>query len=184
MILLDRDGVLNKLVVDAEHGTIDSPLHESQVQLHGGASEALRLLTDHGYGVAICTNQPAAAKQKTTRENLERVHARIVSEMEASGGRVLSSHICWHRAEDGCACRKPKTGLLEEAFLRNPTFTREGAWMVGDGIGDLKAGRALGLKTAFLGPDKVEYLKVFSEHGVTPDLLCRDLIDFVKRILK
>ena len=36
MILLDRDGVLNALVVDPEHGTIDSPLHPDQVEMLPG----------------------------------------------------------------------------------------------------------------------------------------------------
>ena len=33
LILLDRDGVLNALVVDPEHGTADSTLHPSQVDI-------------------------------------------------------------------------------------------------------------------------------------------------------
>ena len=42
LILLDRDGVLNRLVVDPEHGTVDSPLHPSQVEMVAGAAEGLR----------------------------------------------------------------------------------------------------------------------------------------------
>src|SRR5713101_5169445 len=97
LILLDRDGVLNRLVVDAEHGTIDSPLHPDQVEVPGGAAEALAQLTQAGYGVAIVTNQPAWAKKKTTRRNLEAVHEAVLAGVTRLGGRVLSSHICFHR---------------------------------------------------------------------------------------
>ncbi len=110
MILLDRDGVLNALLVDPEHGTIDSPLHPAQVQLLPGVVQALAQLTEAGYGLSIVSNQPAWAKGKTSWENLQAVHAEIVSAATSSGGRILSSHLCLHRQEDDCDCRKPKKG--------------------------------------------------------------------------
>jgi D-glycero-D-manno-heptose 1,7-bisphosphate phosphatase len=151
LIILDRDGVLNRHLVDPEQGTIDSPQHERQVEVSEGAAATLARLQALGYGLCIATNQPSAAKGKTTRANLEAVHARVVREVEAQGARILSSHICFHRSEDRCACRKPKPGLLEAAFAANPTAEREGSWMVGDGVTDVEAGQALGLRTAFIG---------------------------------
>ena len=123
LILLDRDGVLNSVVIDSEHGTIDSPLHPDQVQVYAWVPLSLKKLMDLGYGLAIVTNQPSAAKKKTTRANLEAVHRRVLSEAQREGGRILSSHICFHRAEDDCLCRKPRTGLLEEAWQANPGLT-------------------------------------------------------------
>jgi len=79
LVLLDRDGVLNALVVDPEHGTADSPLHPSQVRLLPGVPEALARLTRAGFVLRIVSNQPAAAKGKTTRANLEAVHEKVVS---------------------------------------------------------------------------------------------------------
>src|ERR1700722_17071549 len=116
LILFDRDGVLNRLVIDPEQGTIDSPLHPGQVELLPGAAEAVALLTRAGFGIAIVTNQPAWAKNKTTRRNLELVHETITRAVQETGGTILSSHICFHRAEDGCECRKPRVGLLREAI--------------------------------------------------------------------
>ena len=152
LILLDRDGVLNRMVVDREHGTIDSPLHPEQVEMLPGAAEAVALLIRARFGVAIVTNQPAWAKNKTTRRNLETVHEKVERAVQGAEGKILSSHICFHRAEDGCECRKPRAGLLREAFDRNAGFEAEGSWMVGDGITDIQAGAALNLRTAFLAP--------------------------------
>ena len=132
LILLDRDGVLNRVVVDVEHGTVDSPLHPSQVALLPGAAEAVARLTEAGYDLAVVTNQPAWAKGKTTRADLEAAHALVLARAQAAGGVILSSHICYHRAEDGCACRKPGTGLLAEAFAQNAGFDRSSSWMAGD----------------------------------------------------
>jgi histidinol phosphatase-like enzyme len=66
LVILDRDGVLNAMVVDAEHGTIDSPLHPSQVEVFPWVPRALARLAGLGFGLAIASNQPAAAKGKTT----------------------------------------------------------------------------------------------------------------------
>jgi D-glycero-D-manno-heptose 1,7-bisphosphate phosphatase len=160
LIILDRDGVLNRHTVDAEQGTIDSPLHPDQVELEPGAPEALARLQALGYGLCIASNQPSAAKGKTTHANLQAVHARVVSLVEAGGARILSSHLCLHRAEDHCACRKPRTGLLEDAFAANPQAGRQGSWMVGDGVTDVEAGKALGLRTAFIGRRRCDACRI------------------------
>jgi D-glycero-D-manno-heptose 1,7-bisphosphate phosphatase len=184
LILLDRDGVLNRLVVDAEHGTIDSPLHPSQVQMLPGVPESLARLTTAGYGLAVVTNQPAWAKKKTTRENLEAVHQTVLAEATRLGARILSSHMCLHRSEDDCDCRKPRPGMLRDAFDRSPEFDIGQSWMVGDGVTDVQAGAALGLRTAFLGPHKCDACKIMEERGLQPTAWLADLVAFTTYLLK
>jgi histidinol-phosphate phosphatase family protein len=184
LILLDRDGVLNRVVVDPEHGTIDSPLNPSQVKVFDGIPFLLFELNRAGYQFAIVTNQPAAAKGKTTAKNLQATHDLIVSILESEGAQILSSHICFHRSEDGCSCRKPKAGLLEAAFKANPGFSSFDSWMVGDGVTDIQAGAALGLNTAFLGPRKCDACKIFSEASLEPSFWGRNFIEFGQFLLK
>jgi D-glycero-D-manno-heptose 1,7-bisphosphate phosphatase len=183
LILLDRDGVLNRLVVDAEHGTVDSPLHPAEVEMLPGVAEDLAKLTKAGYGLAVVTNQPAAAKKKTTRANLEAVQQRVLAEATRLGGRILSSHMCLHRAEDGCACRKPKPGMLEEAFARNPDYDPRLSWMVGDGVTDVQAGAAVGVRTAFLGPRKCDSCKIMEQRALRPTCWIADLAAFTTYLL-
>ena len=125
----------------------------------------------------MVSNQPAASKRKTTRENLQRVHARVLREAEKAGARIASSHICFHRAEDGCRCRKPGTALLEEAFAKNPLADRSNSWMVGDGVTDVEAGARLSLRTAFLGPRKCEACRILQERNLSPTLWAADLAE-------
>jgi D-glycero-D-manno-heptose 1,7-bisphosphate phosphatase len=177
LIILDRDGVLNRMLGIPHTSTHDSPMRASQVELCEGAAEVVRDLTQAGYGLAIATNQPAAAKGKTTRAELEEVHRVVVQGVTALGGTILSSHICFHRAEDGCLCRKPKPGLLEEAIRVNAQYARSGQiWMVGDRPVDVIAGAALGLSTAFLSNDLVE--ETFSSYAVRPTFHGAHLHDF------
>ncbi len=184
LIVLDRDGVLNRIVIDADHGTIDSPLNPSQIELLPGVAGALARLTEAGFSLALATNQPSAAKGKTTKENLVAAHERLLELAQAEGGRIGSSHICFHRSEDGCSCRKPATGLLEEAFRQHPGCRVSESWMVGDGITDVLAGARMGMKTAFLGPRKCDACKIYHNAGVTPDLWADDLVQFVEIILE
>jgi len=183
LILLDRDGVLNRMVVDLEHGTVDSPLHPAQVEVPPEVPGVLARLNAAGYGLAICSNQPAAAKGKTTRGNLEATHAAIVEGLEAAGARILSSHLCFHRAEDQCRCRKPKPALLLEALAAHPRHERSRSWMVGDGVFDVEAGSAAGLKTAFLAPRRCEWCAVVQARGLRPDFWGSSLEQFAEYLL-
>ncbi len=184
LILLDRDGVLNAVVVDPEHGTVDSPLHPSQVEMRPGIPEALAALGRAGYALRIVSNQPAAAKGKTTRANLEAVNARVVEQAQSRGATIAGSHLCFHRQEDGCACRKPRTGLLEEALRAHGDFDPAACWMVGDGVVDVEAGNALGLRTAFLGPRKPEVAAILAERGASPSLWADGLPEFAAEVTR
>jgi D-sedoheptulose 7-phosphate isomerase len=179
LILLDRDGVLNSVVVDADHGTVGSPLHPDQVTVLPWVPGALADLAAGGATLCVVSNQPGAAKGQTTRRALDEVNQRVLDVAQGRGARVASSHLCFHRAEDGCACRKPRTGLLEEAWERHGRPPRDACWMVGDGVTDVQAGAALGFHTAFLAPRKCDACAVLERAGVTPTFWGRDLRDLV-----
>jgi D-glycero-D-manno-heptose 1,7-bisphosphate phosphatase len=182
LIVLDRDGVLNALVDNPAEPRPDSPLRTDQVDVFAWVPGVLRDLTRAGYGLAIASNQPAAAKGKTTRADLQAVHAAVVLAATAAGGVILSSHICYHRAEDACTCRKPATGLLAEAFALHAGFDRAASWMVGDRAADLIAGAAFGLQTALLGAAGEERAAL-TARDLRPTFEGRDLRDFARRLL-
>lgn len=182
LICLDRDGTLNSMVVDPEHGTIDSPLHVSQVEIYPWVPKALALLCSKNFGLVIATNQPAAAKGKTTQHNLEAVHQKVVELVESHGAKIISSHICFHRSEDNCACRKPKTGLLKEAFSQNSEFDLSLSWMIGDGVHDIQAGHTFGIKTAFIGSKKWDAQRVFDGQQLQPTLWVDNILEFAELV--
>ena len=165
------------MVVDPEQGTVNSPLHPDQVVLRPGVAGALRDLEAAGFTLAIVTNQPASAKGTTTKQNLEKTHERVLSLLAEQGAKVSASYICFHRSEDACSCRKPKTGLLEQAWAAHPGLDRATSWMVGDGITDVQAGQTFGVKTAFIGARKTDAMNLMAEKGVQPTLWCGGLPD-------
>jgi D-glycero-D-manno-heptose 1,7-bisphosphate phosphatase len=183
LIVLDRDGVLNRLLPNPAEPRPDSPMRASEVSVFAWVPDVLRDLTAAGYGLAIASNQPAWAKGKTTRGDLEAAHAEVLRLCTAAGGVILSSHICYHRAEDGCACRKPAIGLLEQAFGRHGQYSRASSWMVGDRAPDVLAGAAFGLQTALLAEADSPELAELASRAVRPSFHGRDLRDFARFLL-
>ena len=182
LIVLDRDGVLNRTVPNPAEPRPDSPLAVREAEVFPWVPGVLRDLTAAGYGLVIASNQPAAAKGKTTRAVLDAVHAEILRQAQAAGGVILSSHICFHRAEDGCACRKPATGLLVEAFARHARFEPAASWMVGDRATDVQVGAAFGLRTAYLGPAESR-ARELAGLAIRPSFCGVDLRDFAVHLL-
>lgn len=183
LIVLDRDGVLNRLLANPAEPRPDSPMRAAEVAVFEWVPGVLRDLTAAGYGLVVASNQPAWAKGKTTRADLDAAHAEVLRLATAEGGVVLSSHICFHRAEDGCACRKPATGLLEEAFTRHAQYAREASWMVGDRAPDVLAGAAFGLQTALLAEADSPELADLAARGVRPSFHAPDLRHFARFLL-
>jgi D-glycero-D-manno-heptose 1,7-bisphosphate phosphatase len=183
LIILDRDGVLNQTLDNPREPRPDSPLRPEDVVVFPWVPALLRELTCAGYALAVATNQPAHAKGKTSLEALRQVHERVLSEAQREGGIIGSSHICFHRAEDRCACRKPKSGLLLEALALHPSLPRERAWMVGDRATDVLAGVAAGVKTALLGDPNGQERQALLASSVHPSFCGNDLQDFVRFLL-
>jgi len=183
LIVLDRDGVLNRLLPNPAEPRPDSPMRAAEVSVFAWVPDVLRELTQAGFGLAIASNQPAWAKGKTTRADLEAAHAEVLRVATAAGGVILSSHICYHRAEDACACRKPALGLLEEAFARHAQYDRASSWMVGDRAPDVLAGAAFGLQTALLADADSPELADLAARAVRPSFQGRDLRDFARFLL-
>lgn len=185
LVVLDRDGVLNRMVQHSPGGEFQSPHSLAEVEILPGVPAAVARLTRAGFRVAIATNQPAAAKGEVSPELLEAIHAAVVKGAEAAGGHIDSSHLCRHRREDGCSCRKPLPGLLREALVALPGAAREHAWMVGDRATDVLAGAALGFHTALLGeslfPGDAELLRA---GGAEPSFRGNDLPAFVDYLLE
>ena len=178
LIVLDRDGILNKLLTDSD-GKPDSPMKVSQVEIFPWVPAALKQLNDMGFGLVIATNQPAWAKGKVELEALNQVHDYIVMRIQSKGAKILSSHVCLHRSEDLCACRKPNTGLLQEAFDKHPEFSSFGSWMVGDRATDVMAGDSFKLQTAWLGSTVADDENLLNNISLLPTYRGKDLRDFI-----
>lgn len=132
-VLLDRDGVIN---YDSDD-FIKSPEEWLPIE---GSLEAIALLNEHGYKVVVVTNQSGVARGLFDAATLEKIHAKMQSMAEQKGGKIDAIYSC---PDDGCNCRKPKPGLLEQ-FAADHHASLSGIAVIGDSLRDLQAAQAAG----------------------------------------
>jgi D-glycero-D-manno-heptose 1,7-bisphosphate phosphatase len=146
VVLLDRDGVLNRDLP----GSVTA-LRE--LSLEPGADQAVALLSRAGYAVLVITNQAAVGRGQLSPQELERINAQLASWISAAGGRIDRFYVCPHTEQEGCPCRKPRPGLIEQA-CSEWGFVRAQTWFVGDAERDVAAGRAAGCRPALVRSGK------------------------------
>jgi D-glycero-D-manno-heptose 1,7-bisphosphate phosphatase len=141
-IFLDRDGVINANVL--RDGKPVAPTHLNEFHFLPGVKEAVHRLKDAGYVVIVCTNQPDVATGRTSRATLAAMHELVREQL-----KVDEIKACVHTDKDGCACRKPKPGMLLVA-AREFNIDLRASFMIGDRWRDIAAGRAAGCATIFV----------------------------------
>ncbi len=146
LVILDRDGVINE---DSD-AYIKSPAEWVPVP---GSLEAIARLTAAGWRVVVATNQSGIARGLFDLETLGRIHARMHRAVAEAGGRIEAIFFCPHGPDEGCRCRKPAPGLLEEIAARYRT-TLEGVPVIGDSARDLEAARAAGARPVLVRTGK------------------------------
>jgi D-glycero-D-manno-heptose 1,7-bisphosphate phosphatase len=141
-VFLDRDGVLNRAVV--RQGRPYPPASAAELDIVPGVRECLLALKRLGFLLIVVTNQPDVARGTQTLERVEEINAALRAALPLDD--VLA---CFHDDADGCACRKPRPGLLLEAARRHG-IDLAGSFMVGDRWRDVEAGAAAGCRTVWI----------------------------------
>jgi D,D-heptose 1,7-bisphosphate phosphatase len=156
-VFLDRDGVINATVWNAEERIFDTPYQLEQFTLFSGVAGAIGRCQQMGFLVVVISNQPGVAKGKCTREFLDDTEALLNAKLAADGVTLDGAYYCLHHPEASvaelrcdCDCRKPKPGLLFEAS-RQLDIDLKQSWMLGDQERDVLAGAAAGCRTCLVG---------------------------------
>jgi histidinol-phosphate phosphatase family protein len=174
VVLLDRDGVIN-------YDRPDYVLSVGQFRMIHGTEHAIRLLTQYGYHVHIISNQSAVGRGLMTAEQLDEITRYMLARIEKAGGRIESVTYCTHTPDDNCACRKPKTGMID-ALVGKYGFDPAGAWVVGDALSDVAAGNAAGCRTVLIARE-LPASKFHTGSLAVPDFVTTDLHTAVTSII-
>lgn len=186
-VFLDRDGVINSYVHNAEFGTVDSPSTPEQFQLIPGVAEAIRKFHSMDLLVIVVSNQPGIAKGKFTRELLDDTTTKMLLACDQNIDDVF---YCLHHPQasnseyrSDCLCRKPKPGLLHEA-ARKWQIDLEASFMIGDGFSDILAGKAAGTSTILVGSRKCYVCEEARRQSARPDFFAVSLFAAADIVLK
>ncbi|MCI5195119.1 MAG: D-glycero-beta-D-manno-heptose 1,7-bisphosphate 7-phosphatase [Candidatus Electrothrix sp. AW5] len=183
-VFLDRDGTINE-----QMGYIN---HISRFILLPGVATAIRTLNEQNIPVVVVTNQSGLARGYFPPALLDAVHAQMEQELAAQDAHIDGLYICPHHPEAKeeqfrkvCTCRKPQTGLLEQAAAElELDLTR--SFMVGDRWSDLKCGNRVGATSVLVltgyGRGDLEYIG--PEQEIQPDKIAEDLSEAVDWIIE
>jgi histidinol-phosphate phosphatase family protein len=136
---VDRDGVINAKAPEGDY--VKS---WSEFTFLPGALDGLRLLRDAGLRVILVTNQRGIARGRMTLADVDDIHARL---RDAAEGAITGVYLCPH--EGGCRCRKPATGMFEDA-ARDFGLDLSRTALIGDRRSDMEAARAIGAMPIFI----------------------------------
>lgn len=142
-MFLDRDGVINKLILRG--GKAQAPYSLKEFELFSGVEEAFKIIKNAGYLTVIVTNQPDVARGWVSKENVELVNNKICELLHVDDLRV-----CYHTNADNCDCRKPLPGMLLAA-AKELNINMKNSFMIGDRYSDISAGHLAGCKTVLIG---------------------------------
>ena len=168
-IFIDRDGTLIEEV---------NFLHRVEdLRYFSFTDEAVKLLKEHGFLVIVVTNQSGIGRGIYTENDMHTVHEQIQTDLTE---KLDAFYFCPHLPDEGCACRKPNLGMIEQA-MNDFAIDLENSWMIGDKVLDAETGFNAGIKTALVltgyGSKDVEKLTR------KPDLIAENLLEAVKQIL-
>ena len=176
VVFLDRDGVINR----GRPGYVRTPGH---FEFLDGAVDAMAGLGKAGFRLAVVSNQDAVGWKLIPERQIRRIHDKMIAGLAAGGARVEEIYVCPHHILADCPCRKPRPGLLLAAARDLDAEPRE-AWMVGDKVSDVEAGRAIGARTVFVGDAKRRKRFAKDLSASPPDALARDLREAASTILE
>jgi imidazoleglycerol-phosphate dehydratase/histidinol-phosphatase len=144
VLFLDRDGTL---IVEPADQQIDSL---QKLQLVPGVIPALLKLRDAGYTFVMVSNQDGLGTERFPSAAFHEPHEFLRQLLFSQGIEFSAEFICPHLPDDGCECRKPRTGLLDR-YLRDTPIDRDHSYVIGDRETDMQLARNLGLQGIRLG---------------------------------
>lgn len=139
-IFLDRDGLINS---DIGHYYI---YRIKDFMINEGIISSLKKFSEAGYILIIITNQGGVAKGIYTEDDVNKVHAYMLSIFEKEKIHIKKIYFCPHHDSiNHCECRKPSPYFFNKA-IEEFNIDKKQSYMIGDSKRDVQASEAAGIK--------------------------------------
>ena len=182
VVFIDRDGTINE--------EVDHLKHPDEFRLLPGVADAIRRLNRAGYRSCVVTNQPVVARGECSFDELREIHNKLDTLLGADGAFIDQLYFCPHHPHSGfpgerpelkivCDCRKPATGLIEQADADLNT-DRDASWVIGDSTVDIQMARNAGIKSILV---ETGYAGLDGRNWAEADFRFPDLAESVTFVL-
>jgi len=171
-IFLDRDGVINKVII--RNGKPSSPRKLEEFEIFPNVKKCLEAFKEMGFLNIVFTSQPDISRGNLKIEDLEKMHKLILETLP-----VDDIKFCPHDDIDNCFCRKPKPGLILEASKEWSVDLKK-SWVIGDRWKDIEAGKAAGCKTIMM---RKKYNKDYKDYDFGVNSLIKT-VEIIKKLDK
>ncbi len=149
-LFLDRDGVLNE-----DRGYVSRWEDFAWI---AGARETVAAFNRAGWLVIVVTNQSGVGRGYYTEDAMHALHARMVEDLAAAGGRIDAFYHAPQHPEAPVEAyrhpdpplRKPNPGMILQALADWP-IDREASLLIGDKPSDLEAAERAGIRAVLFG---------------------------------
>lgn len=176
-VFIDRDGVIN-------HDSPDYIKSVDEFHFLPKSPEAFSLLKTHNLSAMVITNQSIIGRGWASEEGLAAIFDKMTRGIEHAGGKVDDIFFCPHTPDDGCSCRKPKPGLIDNA-CRTHGVNPATSVMIGDSAKDILCGKAAGCAATILvrTGNGEKALAALTEKSSPPDHVADTLFDAVRWVI-
>ena len=142
---LDRDGVIIK-----DYGYV---YQREDLEFIEGCFEALQYIQSLSYKLIIITNQSGIARGYFSENQFHEFDFYMKKLLISRGIKIEETFYCPHHPQGkiekyrkNCNCRKPKSGMLEQAILKY-NVDKKKSYLIGDSRRDIIAGEFIGIKS-------------------------------------
>ena len=146
ILFVDRDGTLIEEPADFQIDSVE------KFRLLPGVIAALQALVAAGYRLVMVSNQDGLGTPGYPQASFDQVQGLLLGILESQGIHFEEILICPHFDHEGCACRKPRLGLLNR-YLADSTWDRQRSAVIGDRPTDEALAANLGVAALRIGPD-------------------------------
>ena len=166
-LYLDRDGILNKVVM--RDGIVGSPRDKKEFEIIEDAHYLTAMAFDLGLKIIVVSNQPDVDRGYMTLEELGSINDLLRDELPIDHVEICTS------GDDKNLDRKPNPGMILDTATMYRINLAE-SYFVGDSWKDVEAGKRAGIKTIVLQTDYNN-----DAHG-SADFNCNSLKEIVELI--
>jgi histidinol-phosphate phosphatase family protein len=146
-LFLDRDGVMNRRIIDDYVKTWE------QFEFLPGVTDAMKRFHQIFGRIIVVTNQQGVGKKLMTETEVMSIHDRMVEEIIVAGGNIDAVFYSPHIHSDGSVMRKPNIGMALKARRQFSDIHFNRSVMAGDSHSDMIFGKRLGMTTILISHD-------------------------------